>query len=286
MVAREDRMHESAVNGPPVLGLESRKPLAPLGQRRAAFARPYHGIERQAFDVLGPAFGVNSRPQGTGRDAVDQKPFTALDATNVVARRFQIVCAVGDIAVDVAVLARSAIAFHVDTPGDEAAAHKPIHHGSVGPARDLEIKGRLRRHRRAVNEQNRAARPIRRNGRLAPHEQFDVALFRPMFLAWNRHAASAVEFVHLQPPVKRVSPVNPNYLSDISARYYSSNRCHRPRIVPSYLLYKTKNKSAPLGLHKSRKTIAMAVFGQVMAIFVAAGTIPGFGRIFQSVSLG
>ena len=53
---------------------------------------------------------------------------------------------------------RTAIAFHVDTPHVEAAAHEPDHAGRDLAAWHIEIEHQPSHHRRAMNEQDRAGR--------------------------------------------------------------------------------------------------------------------------------
>jgi hypothetical protein len=65
-----------------------------------------------------------------------------------------VVCAIGNVEIDVALLIRAAVAFHVETPHVEAALREPVHCGRVRRPGHVQIEGRLRSHRRAVLEQD------------------------------------------------------------------------------------------------------------------------------------
>ena len=93
----------------------------------------------------------------------------------------EVVGAVGDVVVLRAVLVGAAVALVVHGPGVEAARREPVHHRGIRPARHVEVEGRLRRHRRAVHEEDGAAlRHARRRGLLVPQEELHVALLRPV----------------------------------------------------------------------------------------------------------
>ena len=67
-----------------------------------------------------------------------------------------IVGAVGDVAVDVAVLAGASITFMVHGPGVKTLVSEPLHGRRIGATRDVQVKCRLRGHGRTVNEKDRA----------------------------------------------------------------------------------------------------------------------------------
>ena len=180
MVALEDRAHELAVDRPP-LGLEElRQLLAALGQRRAAFAGPDMGVERQPPDAVRMALREQRGAQRARRDAVhQQRAGVVAGLEDVVGRGLEVVGALGDRGVDAAVLGGAAVALHVDAPGVEALADEIVHRARM--ARHLQIERRLRRHRRAVHEQDGAACPGC-SGRAAS----------PTGTAWRRPSWSSV----------------------------------------------------------------------------------------------
>ena len=184
MVAREDRSHECAVDRATVLGAELGQLLAPLRQRRAALARPHEGIEGEAFHPFGMALGEGGRAQRARRDAVDEERPRAARLEDVVGGGRKVVGAGGDVGIDVAALVGAAVAFHVDGPGVETLRREEVHSRGIGDARHREVEGRLRSHRRAVHEQDRAGL-LGRAGAFLPQEQPDVALRRPMLLPLN-----------------------------------------------------------------------------------------------------
>src|SRR5262249_7758521 len=73
MIAREDALHEGSIDSATVLRLEFGELLLPLGERRAAFARPDEGIQREARDSLRMMLREKGGFQGTRRYAVDQE---------------------------------------------------------------------------------------------------------------------------------------------------------------------------------------------------------------------
>ncbi len=131
--------------------------LLPLGERRRAFAGPHHGVEREPADQIGMALREQRRAQRARRDAVDQQRPLAAQLLDIARGGEAIVGALRDRRVVVAVLGGAAVALHVDAPAVEAAAREQIHHRGIRPARHLQVEGRLRGHRRAVDEQDRAA---------------------------------------------------------------------------------------------------------------------------------
>jgi len=107
---------------------------------------------------------------------------------DVFGRCSKVVRAVGDVAIDVALFAGAAIAFHVDGPADKPALREPVHRGGIRPVRNGEIESRLRRHRRAVDEEH-CGLAFRRVDILFPQEEPHVAvgglLLRPVLDAGN-----------------------------------------------------------------------------------------------------
>ena len=134
MVAREDRVHERAVDGAPLAREELGQLLAPLHERGRALAGPDERVERQPRHAVRVPLREQRRAQRARRDAVRQEAPDAARAGDVVGRGREVVGAVGDVAVDVALLVGAAVAFHVDAPADEAAAREPVHHRRVGTA--------------------------------------------------------------------------------------------------------------------------------------------------------
>ena len=184
MVALEDRADELAVDRPP-LGLEElRQLLSPLDQRRAAFAGPDMGVEREPPHAVRMALREQRGAQRARRDAVhQQRPGVVAGLEDVVGGGLEVVGALGDRGVDAAILGGAAVALHVHAPGVEALADEIVHRAR--PARHLQIEGRLRRHRRAVHEQDGAAVRAVLGAPLLPQEQLDVALLGPVFVALN-----------------------------------------------------------------------------------------------------
>ncbi len=175
VVAVEDRMHEGAVDRPAVLGQELGQPLAALRQRRAAFTRPHHGVERQAGHHLGMTLGEQRGAQRPRRDAVDQEGALAAQPLDVGRGREAVVGAEGDRRIVVASLFGAAVALHVDAPGVVAVMGEPFHHRRIRAARDVEIEGWLARHRRAVHEQHDPLGVGRIPGAFVPQEELHVA---------------------------------------------------------------------------------------------------------------
>jgi hypothetical protein len=173
--------------------------LAPLRQRRRTVAGPDEGIEREPGHALGMALRKQRCAQRTRRDAVGQEAPDAAAGEDVVGRGLEVVGAVGDVAVDVALLAAAAVAFHVDAPADEAALGEPVHHRRIRPAGHAQIEGRLRGHRRAVHEQHRRL-AVGRADELFPQEQAHIAvdglLDGPVFLAGHLGHSAGSLFVN------------------------------------------------------------------------------------------
>ena len=132
-----------------------------------------------------------TRPMRCRRPATARIP--GLD--DVIAGCFQIVGAVGDVAIDRARLVGAAIALHVDAPAIESEPGEIIHHRGMGPARNLEIECRLRGHRRAVHEQD-GGLAVGRSGAFLPQEEFHISLARPMLPARNLGAALPFHRAH------------------------------------------------------------------------------------------
>src|ERR1700737_4173949 len=65
------------------------------------------------------------------------------------------------------------------------AAGEPVHDGRVGPSLNGEVERRLRRHRRAVHEEDRGL-AIGRAGEFLPEKQTHGAFARPMLDAGHR----------------------------------------------------------------------------------------------------
>ncbi len=127
MIAIKNAAQKIAVDRPPVYFQELRQFLAPLFERRAAFAGPHEGVEREPRDALRMALREHRRAQRARRNTVDQKILYAARLHNVVGRGRGVVGAVGDVAVNVARLVGAAVAFHVETPRVVAAPGEVVH---------------------------------------------------------------------------------------------------------------------------------------------------------------
>jgi hypothetical protein len=92
----------------------------------------------------------------------------------------------------VAGLDGAAIALHVDRPCVVTVPGEELHDRGIRPPREVEIEGRLRRHRRAVDEQDDALRGCRIDRASVPHEQLHVAFFGPM----RRTGVLVGSFIH------------------------------------------------------------------------------------------
>jgi hypothetical protein len=183
MIPLEYRINESTIDRAAIHFPELGELLRPLLQCRAAFAGPYESVERKARDPVGIALREERRAQRARRDPVDQKLLHASGLHDVLARRREIVGAVRDIEVHVALLVGAAVAFHVDRPGVEAALREPVHRRRIGAAGDGEVERRLRRHRRAVHEQDRRLARIGAAHVFLPEKQAHLALVRPVFVS-------------------------------------------------------------------------------------------------------
>ncbi len=183
MVAVEDAVDERLVDGPPVLGLEFGEPLRAFGKRGAAFAGPHESVERKPLHPAGMLLGEGGSPERTRRDAVHQQRTALRALQDVGGRRGEVIGAVGDVEVDVALLVRAPVAFHVNAPRVVVARGEPFHHGAVRPAGNLQIEGRLRGHRRAVHEQDGACGRLLCGRALLPEEKPHIPLRGPVLLS-------------------------------------------------------------------------------------------------------
>jgi hypothetical protein len=154
VVALEDRIDEGTVDWTPLAGQKLGQLLPALRERGGAVARPHERVEREPRHSMGMPLCEQRRAQRAGRNAVRHEAPDAVSLLNVVGCGDQIVGAVGDVAEDVALLVRAAIAFHVDRPADKPTPSKPIHDRRVRPARNAQVEGGLRRHRRSMDEQH------------------------------------------------------------------------------------------------------------------------------------
>ena len=203
MIALEDAAHESAVDRAAVFRLELGQPLPALGERRAAFAGPDEGVEREPRHALGMALGEQRRFQGTRRDAVQKQFFIDVPRSHC-----HIIGAVRNVAIDRPRLVRAAVALVVEAPGIEAARGKPFHRRGIRPPGHLQVESGLRRHGRAVHEQDR---PPGRSGRgFLPQEKLDVALPGPVLLAVHRFRSPSrcyiPQILCKNPPARRRAP--------------------------------------------------------------------------------
>ena len=183
MVAVEDRMHEGTIDRPPVLGAELGELLRPLGERRAALSGPHRGVEGEPADELRVVLREQRRAQCARGDAVDEEGTLAAQALDVFCRRGAVLGAIGDRRIIVAGLGRAAVAFHIYRPSVVAVPGEELHRRRIRAPGHVEIEGRLRRHRGAVDEQDRPARLGRIAGALVPQEKLDLALGGPVFRA-------------------------------------------------------------------------------------------------------
>ena len=166
------------------------------GYGRSDKLRPINCDIANGADDAAAATDYIMRERGAQRargNAIDEKRPAVTQLEDVVGCRGEIVGAVRDIAIDVARLVGTTVALHVDAPRVEAARREPLHRRRSGAARELKVERRLRGHRRAVHEQDRAGgRPI--GGPLLPQEQAYVALAGPVLLALRRDGGDG--FVH------------------------------------------------------------------------------------------
>ncbi len=198
MVAREDAVHERAVDRTAVHRLELRKFFLPLGERGAAFTGPHEGVEREARHALGMALGEERGLERARGDAVHQQVRRTRLVEDEAAAGGEVVGAVGDVVLDRARLVRAAVALVVHRPGVVAQAREVLHCRGVGTARHVEVEGRLRGHRRAVHEEDGAARLRARRGLPVPEKQAHVALVYPVLGAAFPRGRGAVchAFLH------------------------------------------------------------------------------------------
>ena len=200
MVAAEDRMHERAIDRPAIYRLEFGEPLAPLLERRRAFAGPDHGVEREPRHQFRMALGEQRGAQRAGGDAVNQQRPLAPQLLDIKRGRVAVVGAKGDRRVVIAVLGGAAIALHVDAPTVEAARGEPVHHRGIGPSRHPQVESRLRGHRGTVHEQDGAGGLGGIACAFLPQEQLHAAvLFGPMLLALDRRGGRLSHFIHRSP---------------------------------------------------------------------------------------
>ena len=186
MVAREDAVHEHAIDRPPIACAIFGEAFFALGQRRASFAGPHERVECESLHAIRMALRKQTRAQRAGRGAVQQQfPATVL-LHDVFRRGRNVVCATGDIGVHGTRFVGASVAFAIDAARVVAKARKPVHRRRFRLTGNLQIENRRCRHRRAVHEKNCPAPRLRRrrSERLAPQEQPDVlairSLARPM----------------------------------------------------------------------------------------------------------
>src|SRR5437868_12822554 len=108
MIALENRIDESAVDGAALLGQELGKLLAPLFERRRAFSRPDERVERETRYALGMLLCEQRRAQSARRNAVNHDVAVDPPGRDVVCRGGQVIGAIGDIAGDVSRLVGAA----------------------------------------------------------------------------------------------------------------------------------------------------------------------------------
>ena len=190
MVARENALHERAIDRPPVPGLEFGQLLLALGQRRAACAGPDESIEREARHALRMPLREQRGLERARGDAVDEQLFFPSGFQDVLACNIQIVGAVGNIKVDRPLLVRAAVALVVQAPGVVAARREPLHHRGIGPPGHREVESGLRGHRGAVHEQDGRFRRGASGRRLAPEEEPNIA-------RWGLLACPVLGTLHL-----------------------------------------------------------------------------------------
>src|SRR5438094_7646145 len=125
------------------------------------------------------ALGEKRRLQCTRRDAVEEELLRTRLAQHVFGSGREIIGAVRDVAIDRPPFVRAAVALVVHAPGVVALRNEPFHRRRMRAPGHVQIEGGLRGHRRAVHEENRAARRLRRA--LAPEKKLNVALAGPVF---------------------------------------------------------------------------------------------------------
>src|SRR5262249_14560745 len=196
MVAVKDRMDESLIDWPAILGLELRQLLAPLLKGRRTLAGPHHRVQREPRNHVRMALGEYRRAQRARGYPVDQEWPLATQFLDIKRCGVAIVRALRDRSVVVAVFGGTAIAFHIDAPAVISTAREMIHRRAFGPSRHLQTACRLRRHCPAVHEEDGADRLGRITGVFFKQEQLHIAvLCRPVILALDRGGRFA-HFVH------------------------------------------------------------------------------------------
>jgi hypothetical protein len=160
--------------------------------RNSGSRAPFHqaspvrrGVEGEAPDALRVPLGERRGAESARGNAVGQIGAHAAGARDVVRRDREVVGAGRDVAVDVAMLVGPPVALHVNAPGVVAEPREVVHRRRFGPSRDLQVEGRLRTHRRAVDEEDRPPRLHRGDGSLLPEEQTDRTLVGPVLTSEN-----------------------------------------------------------------------------------------------------
>ena len=127
MIPIEDAVHKRAIDRTAVNLQELRQLFAPLVERRAALTRPDERIERKARNALGMTFREHRRPECARRDSVHRELFNAARLHDIAGCRNRIVGAVSDVAIDIASLIRTTVAFHIEAPGVVTERREIIH---------------------------------------------------------------------------------------------------------------------------------------------------------------
>ena len=90
---------------------------------------------------------VDSRPQGSGRDSIQEDGLLARNSYNFLDRNLDVIRSIGDVEIDRPFLAGPAVALHIDAPGVKPAICEPIHGRRVRATRDLKVECGHPRHR-------------------------------------------------------------------------------------------------------------------------------------------
>src|SRR5258706_15699706 len=113
MIALEHAAHERPVDRPAVYFLILGQTLLALLERRAAFAGPDEGVQREPGHALGMALREDRGAQRSRGNSVEKQLLRPGGLHDVMGHLVQVVGAVRDVAIDRALLVRAAVALVV-----------------------------------------------------------------------------------------------------------------------------------------------------------------------------
>src|SRR3954463_1184950 len=99
VVALENSLDESLVNGSPVPRPECLHTLASFLQRRRTFASPHERVQHEAIDAVRRRLGEGGRPERAGREAINEKALGPGLPSYYFCSRLQVLDPAGDIGV-------------------------------------------------------------------------------------------------------------------------------------------------------------------------------------------